>query len=77
MPKYQEIYYRVWQQNRDRLVGFMARGAVNSGNGWAYMATGSGNVQSVLLTNALFHHIYYSYVSWALVIVLLYTRYRL
>ena len=55
----------------------MARGAVKSGSGWAYMATGSGNVQSVLLTNALFHHIYYSYVSWALVIVLLYTRYRL
>ena len=53
----------MWQQNRDRLVGFQARSVVQTGNGWAYVSTGSGNVQSVLLTTALFHHIYYSYVS--------------
>ena len=58
------IRFRVWQQNRDRLVGFQARSAVQSGNGWAYVSAGSGNKQSVLLTTALFHHIYYSYVSY-------------
>ena len=58
-----EIHFRVWQQNRDRLVGFQARSVVQTGNGWAYVSTGGGNVQSVLLTTALFHHIYYSYVS--------------
>lgn len=36
----------------------------SAGNSWAYVAVGGGRVQSVLLTTALFHHIYYSYVSW-------------
>ena len=44
-------------------MGFQARSVIQTSNGWAYVSTGSGNVQSVLLTTALFHHIYYSYVS--------------
>ena len=35
----------------------------NPSNRWTYVVTSSGHVQSVLLTTALFHHIYYSYVS--------------
>ena len=62
-------YFRVWKENRDRLVGFLGRSVIRTKKEdvlekgeYRYGLSWLKN-QRLLLTTGVFHHIYYSYVS--------------
>ena len=55
-------FFRVWQSNRDRIVGFVGREILKKDDQWTYNYNNMKEFH-ILTTTALFHHKYYSYVS--------------
>jgi len=56
-----ELAFRVWRENRDRIVGFPGRfHSWNKGQGWSYNTSNSCEL-SMVLTGGAFFHKYYLY----------------